>query len=103
MPTDAKLTAQRTPALAAGGIDPDNPAYKPDPAMVAIMRGGFAMENPDDDTQVAQVSPEGGFAIVKLDRIVPAAPRQLAGIRDKVKGDYLMDKALEKARAAATR
>lgn len=100
--TDAKLTAQLTPALAAGGIDPDNPAYKPDPAMVAIMRGGFAMENPDDDTQVAQVSPEGGFAIVKLDRIVPAAPRQLAGIRDKVKGDYLMDKALEKARAAAT-
>ena len=99
---DAKLTAQVTPALAAGGIDPDNEAYKPDPATAAIMRGGFAMENPDDDSQIVQVSPEGGFAIVKLDRIVAAAPRPLAGIRDKVKGDYLTDKALEKAKAVAT-
>ncbi|WHU03482.1 peptidylprolyl isomerase [Sphingomonas sp. NIBR02145] len=98
---DAKLTAQVTPALAAGGTDPENEAYKPDPAMVAIMRSGFTFENPDDDIQIAQVSPEGGFAIVKLDRIVPAAPRPLASIRDKVKTDYLVDKALEKAKVAA--
>ncbi|MBB4839289.1 peptidyl-prolyl cis-trans isomerase D [Sphingomonas kyeonggiensis] len=98
---DAKLTAQVTPALAAGGTDPENEAYKPDPAMVAIMRSGFTFENPDDDIQIAQVSPEGGFAIVKLDRIVAAAPRPLASIRDKVKTDYLVDKALEKAKVAA--
>lgn len=99
---DAKLTAQVTPALAAGGVDPNNEAYKPDPAMVAIMRGGFAMETPDDDAQLVQVSPEGGFAIVKLDKIVPAAPRALADIRERVQRDYLLDKALEKAKVIAT-
>lgn len=99
---DAKLAAQVTPALTATGTDPENEAYKPDPAITAIMRSGFTFENPDDDIQLAQVSPEGGFAIVKLDRIVAAAPRPLAGIRDKVKTDYLVDKALEKAKAAAS-
>ncbi len=99
---DAKLTAQTTPALAAGGVDPDNEAYKPDPATVAIMRGGFTFENPGDEPQIAQISPEGGFAILTLDKVIPAAPRPLASIRDKVKTDYLTDKALEKAKAAAT-
>ncbi|NYT39653.1 SurA N-terminal domain-containing protein [Sphingomonas sp. R-74633] len=98
---DAKLTAQTTPALTAQGTDPDNEAYKPDPAMVAIMRGGFAAENVGDEPQIVQVSQEGGFAIVTLDKVVPAAPRPLATVRDKVKTDYLVDKALEKAKAAA--
>lgn len=99
---DAKLTAQVTPALTAQGTDPNNEAYKPDPAMAAIMRGGFAMENVGDDPQVVPVSQEGGFAILTLDKIVPAAPRPLDTVRDKVKKDYLVDKALEKAKAAAT-
>jgi peptidyl-prolyl cis-trans isomerase D len=98
---DAKLTAQATPALTAQGIDPDNEAYKPDPAMVAIMRGGFAAENVGDEPQIVQISQEGGFAIVTLDKVVAAAPRALTAVRDKVKSDYLVDKALEKAKAAA--
>ena len=99
---DAKLAAQVTPALTATGTDPDNEAYKPDPAIVAIMRGGFAMENVGDEPQIVQTSPEGAFAVLTLDKVVPAAPRDLASIRDKVKTDYLVDKALEKAKAAAT-
>jgi peptidyl-prolyl cis-trans isomerase D len=99
---DTKLTAQVTPALAADGTDPDNAAYKPDPATAAIMHGGFAFENVGDEPQVVQTSQEGGFAILSLDKNVPAAPRPLASIHDKVKGDYLIDKALEKAKAAAT-
>jgi peptidyl-prolyl cis-trans isomerase D len=99
---DAKLTAQTTPALTAQGTDPNNEAFKPDPAMVAIMRGGFAMENVGDEPQIVQVSQEGGFAVLTLDKVTPAAPRPLAAVRDKVKKDYLVDKALEKAKAAAT-
>lgn len=98
---DAKLAAQATPALTQAGTDPDNDAFKPDPAMVALMRAGFTFEGPDADPQIVPVSQEGAFAIVKLDRIVAAAPRPLASIRDRVKADYLVDKALEKARAAA--
>ncbi len=98
---DAKLTAQRTAALAQNGTDPDNAAYKPDPATAAIVKAGFAAENPGDEPQVVPTSQEGAFAIVSLEKVIPAAPRPLASIRDKVKADYLVDKALEKARAAA--
>lgn len=98
---DSKLTAQVTPALTAQGTDPNNEAYKPDPAIAAIMHGGFAMENVGDEPQLVPVSQEGGFAIVTLDKVVAAAPRPLDSVRAKVKTDYLVDKALEKAKAAA--
>lgn len=99
---DAKLTAATTPALTNAATNPDDANYKPDPATVALMRAGFAFEQPGDEPQVIQTAPDGSFAIVSLEKIVPAAPRPLASIRDKVKGDYLMDKALQKARAAAS-
>lgn len=98
---EAKLGAQRTPALTAAGLNPEDPAYKPDPAVAPMMRAGFAFENAGDEPQVVAAGENGAFAIVSLERIVAAAPRPLAQIRDKVKGDYLMDKALQKARAAA--
>jgi len=99
---DAKLTAESTPALAANGTNPDDANYKPDPAMLALMRAGFAFEQAGDEPQVIQTAADGSFALVSLEKIVPAAPRPLASIRDKVKADYLMDKALQKARAAAS-
>ncbi|MBB5708993.1 peptidylprolyl isomerase [Sphingomonas xinjiangensis] len=99
---DAKLSAQTTPALTAQGQNPENPAYKPDPALVPILRAGFGVEQAGDEPQVVPTGADGSFALVTLDRIVPAAPRPLAQIRDQVKGDYLMTQALQKARAAAT-
>lgn len=99
---EAKLTPGRSPALTAQGTDPDNPEFKPDPAMVAIMRAGFAIEQPGDDSQIVPTAQDGSFALVGLERIVPAAPRPLAQIREQVKKDYLVEKALQKARAVAT-
>lgn len=98
---DAKLTAGRTPALVAAGTDPDNPEFKPDTAMGAIMRAGFGIEQ-GDDPQLVPIAADGSFALVGLERIVPAAPRPLAQIRDQVVKDYLVQQALQKARAAAT-
>ncbi|WP_213981867.1 peptidylprolyl isomerase [Sphingomonas sp. dw_22] len=99
---DAKLTAATTPALTNTATNPDDAAYKPDPATVALLRAGFAVEQPGDEPQVVQTAADGSFALVSLEKIVPAAPRPLASIRDKVKADYLMDKALQKARTAAS-
>lgn len=99
---DAKLTPGRTPALTAQGTDPENPEFKPDPAMAAIMHAGFAIEQPGDDSQIVPIAPDGSFALVGLERIVAAAPRPLAQIRDQVLKDYLVEKALQKARTAAT-
>ncbi|MDT8757639.1 SurA N-terminal domain-containing protein [Sphingomonas psychrotolerans] len=99
---DAKLTAERTPALTAAGANPDDPAFKPDPAIAAVMRAGFAVEQAGDEPQVVQVAADGSFAVVGLERIVPAAPRPLAQIRDQVVKDYVVDQKLIKARAVAT-
>jgi peptidyl-prolyl cis-trans isomerase D len=99
---DAKLIAGRTPALTAEGANPDDPAFKPDPAFVPVMRAGFAIEQPGDEPQIIPVAKDGSFAVVGLERIVPAAPRPLAQIRERVVKDYLVEQALTKARAAAT-
>lgn len=98
----AKLTAQRTPALTAAAIDPEKADAQPDPALAPIMKAGFGFEQAGDEPQVVQMGQDGGFALVSLEKIVPAAPRPLAQIADKVKADYLLDQALIKARAAAT-
>ncbi|TGX49613.1 peptidylprolyl isomerase [Sphingomonas gei] len=99
---DAKLAAERSPALTAAGANPDDPAFKPDPAITAVMRAGFAVEQAGDEPQVVPVAEDGSFALVALERIVPAAPRPLAQVRDRVVKDYLVDQALIKARAVAT-
>ena len=98
---DAKLTAARTPALTAQGQNPEDPAFQPDPQLAPVLRGAFAIEQTGGDPELVAVGPDGSFALVALDQIVAAAPRPLAQIRDRVKADYLMDKAHQKARAAA--
>ncbi|MGN8000627.1 SurA N-terminal domain-containing protein [Sphingomonas sp. 22176] len=98
----AKLTAVRSPALIANGTDPDNAAYQPDATVTAVMKAGFGFEQAGDEPQVVPVGKDGSFALVSLEKVVPAAPRPLAQITEKVKADYLLDQALAKARAAAT-
>ncbi|HEX8300216.1 peptidylprolyl isomerase [Sphingomonas sp.] len=98
---DAKLTAERTTALTAQGIDPANPAVKPDPNLAPILRAGFSFGGTGEEPQLVQTAADGTAALVSLERIVAAAPRPLAEIRDSVNKDYLVDQALKKARAAA--
>ncbi|WP_066795932.1 peptidylprolyl isomerase [Sphingomonas soli] len=99
---DAKLSAERTGQLTAQGIDPANPESKPDPALAPIVRAGFAFQAVGDEPQLVPISQDGAAALISLEKIVPAAPKPLAAIRDQVNKDYLVDQALKKARAAAT-
>jgi peptidyl-prolyl cis-trans isomerase D len=99
-----KLTAQRTPALIANGTDPDNPLKgdaKPDETIAMIAAAGFQIEPDAQEPLVIPVDKEGGFAIVALERIVPAAPRPLESIRPQVLADYRLDQQMIKARKAA--
>jgi len=98
----AKLTTTRSAPLIANGTDPDNTAFQPDATVAAVMKAGFGFEQAGDEPQVVPVGQDGSFALVSLEKIVPAAPRPLAQITEKVKADYLLDQALAKARAAAT-
>lgn len=99
---DAKLAPQQTPALTAAGTDPNDPAYKPDPTLAPIMRAGFTIEQVGDEPQLVPLGADGSFAVIGLDRIVAAAPRPLAEIRERVVKDYLVEQALQKARTVAT-
>lgn len=99
---DAKLTAVKTPALTAAGINPDDPASKPDAALAPVLRSAFAFEQQGDEPQVVATGQDGSFAVVTVDQIVPAAPRPLAQIHDQVLRDYAIEKQLQKARAVAS-
>ena len=96
---DRKLTAQTSPALLSSGLDPERPA-QPDPALAPLVQAAFEMEE-DEEPQVVATGADGGFALVALARVVPAAPRPLAATRDQVARDVLGDRARLAARRVA--
>lgn len=99
---EQKLSAATTPALTATGANPEAPAAQPDAALMPILSAAFQSEE-GDDPQVVQTGPDGSFALVALDRIVRAAPRPIAQVRDQVTKDLQEDRARRAARTAASK
>lgn len=102
--TDAKLKAETSPPLFSDGrVDQDgqgaNPT-PPDPVLAQVAQGGFAMET-SDDPQLIPVGQDGSFALIKPERVIAAAPRPLAQIREVVANDFIRDRQLQAARKAA--
>lgn len=97
----AKLTPQRTAAVAPNGVDPTVPDAKPDPALAPVIQAGFAADPNDQEPQVVAAGADGSFAIVGIERAIPATAKPLASIRKEVNRDYLQDITLQKARKAA--
>jgi len=97
----AKLTALRTPALVANGVDPDNPAVAPDPALAPLIQAGFQIDPNDQEPQVVPIGQDGSFAIVTVERVVAATAPPLAKIQKQVQADYGADQAMQKARKIA--
>uniref|UniRef100_UPI0035CCA6A6 peptidylprolyl isomerase n=1 Tax=uncultured Sphingomonas sp. TaxID=158754 RepID=UPI0035CCA6A6 len=95
-----KLTALRTPALLATGQDIDNPAAKPDPAIAPILAAAFAA-HAGDSPQTVPLGQDGSFALMTLDKIVPAAPAPLAKIHEAVVRDFTLARAQKQARQIA--
>jgi len=98
--TDRKLTPRTTPALVAAGVDPLNPTSRPDPDLAPILQAAFA-SNEGDAPQLVPVGRDGGFALVALGRVLPAAPRPLADVRAQVVRDVAADRARQAARRVA--
>lgn len=94
------LTGQTTAPLLVDGRNPDDPATSPAPELTPILRAGFDSE-PGDDPQLVTLGQEDRFALVKLERVVPAAPRPLAQIRERVGTEFLIDRASRAARTIA--
>lgn len=94
------LSAERTPAVTGGGIAPEDRAYKPAPELQPVLRDGFLAE-PDDDASVVTIAPGQRYALLKVERVIPSAPRPLAAIRQQVVADFLTDRAAKAARKVA--
>ncbi|MDQ0837507.1 peptidylprolyl isomerase [Sphingomonas faeni] len=97
---DQKLTPVTTPALIANGINPDDDASKPDPAIAPLVAAAFQAAE-GDGPQLVQLGTDGGFAVVALGRVVPATPRPLAQVRAAVLRDVSADRARQAARKVA--
>ncbi|MDR6850977.1 peptidyl-prolyl cis-trans isomerase D [Sphingomonas sp. BE123] len=97
---DAKLQPQTSAPLFADGRPAPATDAAPDPVLAQIAQAGFSMET-GDDPQLAPIGTDGGFALVKTERVVAAAPRPLAEIRPTVADDLVRSRQLEGARKAA--
>ncbi|RZM31065.1 MAG: peptidyl-prolyl cis-trans isomerase, partial [Sphingomonas sp.] len=100
--TKNQLTAQTTPALTATGQNLDTPTAKSDPALTPILAAAFAA-SPGDQPQTVPLGQDGSFALVTLDKVLPAAPRPLAQIRDTVVRDFQLDRAQRAANDVAAK
>ncbi len=97
---DQKLQPVTTPALVASGANPDDAANQPNPAIAPLVAAAFQAAD-GDGPQLVQVGTDGGFAVVALGRIVPAAPRPLAQVRAAVLRDVTADRSRQAARRVA--
>jgi peptidyl-prolyl cis-trans isomerase D len=101
---DAKLKAEvSAPVFGDGRTQEAAEAATPtppDPVMTQIAQAAFAMEA-NDDAQLVPLGQDGSFALVKPDRVIAAAPRPLAEIREAVTAGFIRDRQLQAARKAA--
>ena len=97
---DQKLTAQKTAPVMPNGLDPLNLTAAPDPQLASIIQAGFASE-PGDAPQIVPVGTDGGFALVSLEGVQPAAPRPLAEVKADAARTLQQQRALAAARKVA--
>ena len=95
-----KLSATATPPLLSDGRDPNDPSKKAAADFMPIVAAAFAAA-PNDPPQMVQVDPTGGFAVVALGQVVPAAAPPVAQIRAAVARDFQLDRARRAARTVA--
>lgn len=94
------LQAVSTPPITSAGVDPDSPDFRPDPAFVRLIEPAFDAAV-DDDPMVETIAQGEQYALSDVERIVPAAPRPLAQIRDQVVKAFELERASRQAKAIA--
>ena len=92
------LNAGNVPRIDADGRAPDGANVETAPAYPEFLPTAFATPNGDESTLTE--SADGGYFIVRVDGIEPAAPRPFDSIRDRVAADW---KEAERARLARER
>lgn len=94
-----RLQIQETPALTVTGQNPAAADAQTAPEVQALLKEAFQMST-DEDPVVETLAPNR-FAVMQLARVVPAAAPPLAQVAERVRGDFLSQRANERARAVA--
>ncbi len=96
-----KLPVVTTPPITAAGASPGQPTFRAPAELQPLLASAFAAA-PDEDPTVDAIPGTTRYAIVAVDRIVPAAPPPLAAVLTDVREDYKGKRAFDAARATAT-
>ena len=88
-----------TPPMTANGTALNQPGFKLDASFAPMLKDAFQAE-PNDDPALVQLSGEKDV-FYNLDRVIAAAPRPLADIKDRVTADFIAERANKASRRAA--
>ncbi|MDB5690167.1 MAG: hypothetical protein JWL91_2043 [Sphingomonas bacterium] len=95
-----KLAVVTTPPVLANGQSPDQPAFQAPPELSVLLKNAF-VASPDEDPTVETIGAGQTFALLGVQRVIPAAPAPLATIRAQVAADVAGDRAFQRAKQIA--
>jgi peptidyl-prolyl cis-trans isomerase D len=95
------LAIVETPALTAGGLNPDQADYKAAAEVQPLLAPAFK-SSPDDPASVQTVLANERYALLTLGKVVPSTPIPFAQVHDRVKTDFLVSRANDAAKKIAT-
>lgn len=98
--TQRRLPVVQTPPITAAGVAPGQPGFRAAPELTPLLANAFAAEA-GEDPSIDAIPGANRFAMVAVDRIVPAAPPPLAAVRAQVLADLKVRRAADRARAVA--
>lgn len=93
------LTLQTSAPLTAAGVDPDRP--QAGPAFPPALAQRLSVLASGDDPVIEPAGEDGRFVVVDVERVVPAAARPLAAIRDRVAADLIQSRQQARAKQVA--
>ena len=97
-----RLTLASTPAVTQTGQVPGGSGAFP-AELQPLLRSGFDIDPEEPEALVEEIERNRRYALVGLERVLPAAPPPLASIRDQVRAALVRERALARAREVAQR
>lgn len=95
-----RLTVVATPPVTATGQVPGQPEYQAPAELQPLLTSAFEMDA-EDLEPVVETLAQDRFALLGVERVIPAAPPPLAQIQDQVRQALLLQRGHQRARAVA--
>jgi len=97
------LTIVTTPPITADGRPGGDSQWVAPPELAPLLAAAFEIDADDPEPVVEQITANERFAMLGLDRTLPAAPLPLAQILPQVRAAFIQQRARQQARALADR